>query len=133
MCVCVSAGYQVWCRTVEAYVRQLCLHEQFLKAASHLISIQKIYEAIDLLKSHQFYRLETSASVHVCRCSCLNRNVTFLCSIIREAIALAKARLQPEDPVQRDLYMSWAAVLEKDGHYATAAKWYRKLQFNVLL
>nr|XP_055035925.1 gem-associated protein 5 [Misgurnus anguillicaudatus] len=91
------AGYQVWVRTVEAYVKQLCLHEQFLKAASHLISIHKIYEAIGLLKSHQLYR---------------------------EAIALAKARLQPEDPVQRDLYMSWAAVLEKDGHYATAAKCY---------
>ncbi|KAA0720372.1 Gem-associated protein 5 [Triplophysa tibetana] len=91
------AGYQVWFRTVEAYVRQLCLHEQFLKAASHLISIHKIYEAISLLKGHQFYR---------------------------EAIALAKARLQPEDPVQRDLYMSWATVLEKDGHYATAAKCY---------
>ncbi|XP_057216483.1 gem-associated protein 5 [Triplophysa rosa] len=91
------AGYQVWSRTVEAYVRQLCLHEQFLKAASHLISIHKIYEAINLLQGHQFYR---------------------------EAIALAKARLQPEDLVQRDLYMSWAAVLEKDGHYVTAAKCY---------
>lgn len=91
------AGYQVWLRTVEAYVKQLCHHEQFLKAASHLLSIHKLYEAISLLKSHQFYR---------------------------EAIALARARLQPEDPVLKDLYMSWAAVLEKDGHYATAAKCY---------
>uniref|UniRef100_A0A671MBV8 Gem-associated protein 5-like n=1 Tax=Sinocyclocheilus anshuiensis TaxID=1608454 RepID=A0A671MBV8_9TELE len=91
------AGYQVWARTVEAYVKQLCHHEQFLKAASHLVSIHKLYEAINLLKSHQFYR---------------------------EAIALARARLQPEDPVLKDLYMSWAAVLEKDGHYAAAAKCY---------
>ncbi|KAK9955780.1 hypothetical protein ABG768_015633 [Culter alburnus] len=91
------AGYQVWARTVEAYVKQLCHHEQFLKAASHLVSIHKLYEAINLLKSHQLYR---------------------------EAIALARARLQPEDPVLKDLYMSWAAVLEKDGHYATAAKCY---------
>ncbi|XP_051955361.1 gem-associated protein 5 [Xyrauchen texanus] len=91
------AGYHVWARAVEAYVKQLCLHEQFLKAASHLVSIHKLYEAINLLKSHQFYR---------------------------EAIALAKARLQPEDPVLRDLYMSWAAILEKDGHYTTAAKCY---------
>ncbi|KAI2651116.1 Gem-associated protein 5 [Labeo rohita] len=91
------AGYQVWARTVEAYAKQLCHHEQFLKAASHLVSIHKPYEAISLLKSHQFFR---------------------------EAIALAKARLQPEDPVLKDLYMSWAAVLEKDGHYATAAKCY---------
>ncbi|XP_060792483.1 gem-associated protein 5 [Neoarius graeffei] len=91
------AGYQVWVRTVEAYVKQLCIQEQFLKAASHLVSIHKLYEAISLLKSHQFYR---------------------------EAIALAKARLQPEDPVLKDLYMSWSAVLEKDGHYTTAAKCY---------
>ncbi|KAB5548648.1 hypothetical protein PHYPO_G00058010 [Pangasianodon hypophthalmus] len=91
------AGYQVWVRTVEAYVKQLCMQEQFLKAASHLVSIHKLYEAISLLKSHQFYR---------------------------EAIALAKARLQPEDPVLKDLYMSWSAVLEKDGHYTTAAKCY---------
>ncbi|KAF5892297.1 gem-associated protein 5 isoform X2 [Clarias magur] len=91
------AGFQVWVRTVEAYVKQLCLQEQFLKAASHLVSIHKLYEAIGLLKSHQFYR---------------------------EAIALAKARLQPEDPVLKDLYTSWSAVLERDGHYTTAAKCY---------
>ncbi|KAK3524646.1 hypothetical protein QTP70_033871 [Hemibagrus guttatus] len=91
------AGYLVWVQTVEAYVKQLCMQEQFLKAASHLVTIHKIYEAISLLKSHQFYR---------------------------EAIALAKARLQPDDPVLKDLYASWSAVLEKDGHYTTAAKCY---------
>lgn len=42
---------------------------------------------------------------------------------IREAIVIAKARLRPEDPVLRDLYTSWAALLEKDGHYSMAAKW----------
>uniref|UniRef100_A0AAR2JW11 Anaphase-promoting complex subunit 4 WD40 domain-containing protein n=1 Tax=Pygocentrus nattereri TaxID=42514 RepID=A0AAR2JW11_PYGNA len=97
------AGYQVWARTVEAYVKQLCLQEQFLKAASHLVSIHKIYEAISLLKAHQFYR---------------------------EAIALAKARLQPDDPALKDLYVSWAAVLEKDGHYTTAAKCYLAADCN---
>ncbi|XP_062868196.1 gem-associated protein 5 [Trichomycterus rosablanca] len=98
------AGYQVWARTVEAYVKQLCMQEQFLKAASHLVSINKIYEAISLLKAHHLYR---------------------------EAIALAKARLQPEDPVLKDLYMSWATVLEKDGHYTTAAKCYLAADSNV--
>ncbi|KAJ7997067.1 hypothetical protein DPEC_G00225080 [Dallia pectoralis] len=95
--VAPMAGYQVWLRTVEAYVKQLCLQEQFLKAASHLLSINKVYEAIDLLKSHQLYR---------------------------EAIALAKARLQPDDPVLKELYTNWATVLEKDGHLSTAAKCY---------
>uniref|UniRef100_A0A673XTF6 Gem nuclear organelle associated protein 5 n=1 Tax=Salmo trutta TaxID=8032 RepID=A0A673XTF6_SALTR len=95
--VAPMAGYQVWLKTVDVYVKQLCLQEQFLKAASHLLSINKVYEAIDLLKSHQLYR---------------------------EAIALAKARLQPDDPVLKELYTTWAAVLEKDGHLSTAAKCY---------
>ncbi|TRY96147.1 hypothetical protein DNTS_028341 [Danionella cerebrum] len=97
------AGYQVWVRTVEAYVKQLCHHEQFLKAASHLLSIHKLYEAITLLKTHQLYR---------------------------EAIALARARLQPNDPLLKDLYLSWAALLEKDGHYTTAAKCYLAADCN---
>lgn len=41
----------------------------------------------------------------------------------REAIAIAKARLRPEDPVLKDLYLSWGTILERDGHYAVAAKW----------
>lgn len=50
-----SACYQVWLSTVDAYVKQLCLQKQLLKSASHLLSINKVYEAIDL-KSHQLYR-----------------------------------------------------------------------------
>ncbi|KAJ7316523.1 hypothetical protein JRQ81_002685 [Phrynocephalus forsythii] len=90
-------GYQAWSWTVEAFVKQLCFQEQYVKAASHLLSLHKVYEAVELLKSHNFFR---------------------------EAIAIAKARLRPEDPVLKDLYISWAAVLEKDGHYSTAAKCY---------
>lgn len=41
----------------------------------------------------------------------------------REAIAVAKARLRPEDPVLKELYLNWGTVLERDGHYAAAAKW----------
>lgn len=41
----------------------------------------------------------------------------------REAIAVAKARLRPEDPILKDLYLSWGSILERDGHYAIAAKW----------
>lgn len=50
------AGFEVWSRTVEAFVKQLCLQEQYLKAASHLLSVNKLYEAVDLLRSHKFYR-----------------------------------------------------------------------------
>ncbi|XP_041253525.1 gem-associated protein 5 isoform X1 [Onychostruthus taczanowskii] len=90
-------GYQAWVWTVEAFAKQLCFQEQYVKAASHLLSIHKVYEAIELLKVNNFYR---------------------------EAIVMAKARLRPEDPVLKDLYTSWAALLEKDGHYSMAAKCY---------
>ncbi|NXG30564.1 GEMI5 protein, partial [Dromaius novaehollandiae] len=90
-------GYQAWVWTVEAFAKQLCFQEQYVKAASHLLSIHKVYEAVELLKVNHFYR---------------------------EAIVIAKARLRPEDPVLRDLYNSWAALLEKDGHYSMAAKCY---------
>ncbi|NXX93521.1 GEMI5 protein, partial [Centropus bengalensis] len=91
------AGYQAWVWTVEAFVKQLCFQEQYVKAATHLLSIQKVYEALELLKVNHFYR---------------------------EAIVIAKARLRPEDPVLKDLYTSWAALLERDGHYSMAAKCY---------
>ncbi|NXO88130.1 GEMI5 protein, partial [Sitta europaea] len=90
-------GYQAWVWTVEAFAKQLCFQEQYVKAASHLLSIHKVYEAIELLKVNNFYR---------------------------EAIVMAKARLRPEDPILKDLYTSWAALLEKDGHYSMAAKCY---------
>ncbi|XP_005350354.1 gem-associated protein 5 [Microtus ochrogaster] len=91
------AGYSVWLWAVEAFAKQLCFQDQYVKAASYLLSIHKVYEAVELLKSNHFYR---------------------------EAIAVAKARLRPEDPVLKDLYLSWGSILEKDGHYAVAAKCY---------
>ncbi|XP_054981226.1 gem-associated protein 5 isoform X1 [Sorex araneus] len=91
------AGYHVWLWAVEAYAQQLCFQDQHVKAASHLLSIHKVYEAVELLKSHQLYR---------------------------EAITVAKARLRPDDPALKDLYLSWGGVLERDGHYAVAAKCY---------
>ncbi|KAM7374027.1 hypothetical protein PAMP_006704 [Pampus punctatissimus] len=91
------AGFEVWSRTVEAFVKQLCLQEQYLKAASHLLSINKLYDAVHLLRSHKLYR---------------------------EAIALVKARLPADEPILKELYTCWASVLEKDGHFSAAAKCY---------
>ncbi|KAL6098373.1 gemin5 [Pungitius sinensis] len=93
--VAPMAGFAAWSRTVEAFVKQLCLQEQYLKAASHLLSINKLYEAVDLLRSHKLYR---------------------------EAVALVKARLPADEPVLKELYTCWAATLEKDGHFSAAAK-----------
>ncbi|XP_040929797.1 gem-associated protein 5 isoform X2 [Betta splendens] len=91
------AGFELWSQTVEAFVKQLCVQEQYLKAASHLLSLSKVYEAVALLHAHKLYR---------------------------EAVALVKARLPADEPVLKELYTSWAAVLEKDGHFSAAAKCY---------
>ncbi|XP_067900168.1 gem-associated protein 5 [Heterodontus francisci] len=91
------AGYAVWVRTIEAFSKQLCFQEQYIKAATYLLSIHKVYEAVRLLQSHQLFR---------------------------EAIAIAKARLQADDPVLTELYTDCASIMEKDGHYTIAAKCY---------
>ena len=51
-----KAGYHVWVWAVEAFAKQLCFQDQYVKAASHLLSIHKVYEAVELLKSNHFYR-----------------------------------------------------------------------------
>ena len=43
--------------------------------------------------------------------------------LFREAIALAKVRLSPLDPVLFDLYSAWARKLETDNAFEQAAKW----------
>ncbi|XP_078062482.1 gem-associated protein 5 isoform X2 [Mustelus asterias] len=91
------AGYAVWMKTIEAFSKQLCFQEQYVKAATYLLSIHKVYEAVKLLQSHQLFR---------------------------EAIAIAKARLQPDDPLLKELYTNCAGVMERDGHYTLAAKCY---------
>ncbi|XP_069754122.1 gem-associated protein 5 [Narcine bancroftii] len=89
------AGYTVWVRTIEAFVKQLCYQEQYTKAATLLLAIHRVHQAVQLLQSYQMFR---------------------------EAVALAKAFLQPDDPVLKDLLTSWASQMEKDGHYSIAAK-----------
>ncbi|XP_037125237.1 gem-associated protein 5 isoform X1 [Syngnathus acus] len=95
--VAPAAGYAVWSDAVQRYVKQLCLQEQHVKAAAYLLAIDRVYQAVQLLHSHKLHR---------------------------EAIALAKARLPAEDPVLKELYTSWAVMLEKDGHFSAAAKCY---------
>ncbi|KAJ3589510.1 hypothetical protein NHX12_010355 [Muraenolepis orangiensis] len=97
MAMAPTGGYSVWVRAVQDYVKQLCLQDQHLKAASFLLSINKLHEALELLHSHKMYR---------------------------EAVALARSRLPDKDQVLKDLYVSWAAALERDGHLSAAAKCY---------
>lgn len=56
LCLVQPAGFKTWQRTVDVYVQQLCRQQNFLKAASHLLSLNRVYEALELLKTHRFYR-----------------------------------------------------------------------------
>lgn len=57
-----SGGFELWSRTAEAFVKQLCVQEQYLKAASHLLSLGKVYEAVALLHSHKLYRFARASA-----------------------------------------------------------------------
>lgn len=46
----------MWLWAVEAFAKQLCFQDQYVKAASYLLSIHKVYEAVELLKSNHLYR-----------------------------------------------------------------------------
>ncbi|KAI8485197.1 Gem-associated protein 5 [Branchiostoma belcheri] len=94
------AGHDIWLQTVQDYAQQLCGQDQHYKAVTFLLACHKVHQAIALLKNNKMFR---------------------------EAVALAKARLPPHDPVILDLYEAWATELQKD-HYEQAAKCYLAMQ-----
>ncbi|XP_078712810.1 gem-associated protein 5 isoform X2 [Lampetra fluviatilis] len=89
------AGIRVWTACIESYVQQLLRAEQPVRAATFLLALHRTGDALALLRTHGLYR---------------------------EAVALAKLRLPPSDPMLGELYQEWAVVLEASGHYAAAAK-----------
>ncbi|XP_076070667.1 gem-associated protein 5-like isoform X2 [Mytilus galloprovincialis] len=89
------ASFESWVTVCTDYAIQLELEGQYHKAVSYLLAAHKVYDAIDLFKKHRLFK---------------------------EAIALAKVRLSPFDPVLEDLYTLWAHQLTKDGNYEQAAK-----------
>ncbi|KAK3100512.1 hypothetical protein FSP39_021082 [Pinctada imbricata] len=89
------AAFDTWIVTCQDYAAQLEGEGQYHKAATYLLAAHKVYEALELFKRHRLFK---------------------------EAIALAKVRLSPFDPVLEDLYMLWAHQLTKDGNYEQAAK-----------
>nr|KAG5706227.1 hypothetical protein BaRGS_019554 [Batillaria attramentaria] len=91
------ASYEVWLSVCEEYADQLEEEGQYHKAVSYLLACHKLYPAIDLFRRHKLFR---------------------------EAVALARVRLSPLDPVLEDLYTYWSEQLMRDGAYEQAAKCY---------
>lgn len=89
------ASHATWLSVCEDYAHQLESDGQYHKAATYLMACHRNYDAIDLFKRHRLYK---------------------------EAVAFAKVRLSPFDPVFEDLYNSWAQQLAKEGNYEQAAK-----------
>lgn len=95
------AAFDTWTTVCEDYATQLEQEGQYHKAATYLLAAHKVYSAIDLFKRHRLFK---------------------------EAIALAKVRLSPIDPVLEDLYTLWAHQLTKDGNFEQAAKCHLAMQ-----
>ncbi|XP_033742288.1 uncharacterized protein LOC117328824 isoform X2 [Pecten maximus] len=89
------ANFDSWITVCEDYATQLESEGQYHKAVTYLLAAQKVYEAIELFRRHRLFK---------------------------EAIALAKVRLSPFDPVLEELYTLWAQQLTRDGNYEQAAK-----------
>jgi gem associated protein 5 len=79
-----------------AYSEQLALFGQHQKAASYLLLCHKVDEAIELLLSHQLFR---------------------------EALAIARSRLGPDDPILTRIIREWGKSLASEGNYEFAAQW----------
>lgn len=49
-------------------MKQLCVQEQYVKAASHLLALNRLYEAVDLLRSHRLFRFFLACTFARARC-----------------------------------------------------------------
>lgn len=80
-----------------AYAEQLELFGQYEKAASYLLLCHKVDEAIQLLVDHHLFR---------------------------EALAIARSRLAPDDPTPTRIIRKWSRQLTVSGNYELAVEWW---------
>ena len=77
------------------YSEQLTICGNYHKAASYLLACHKVNDAIDLFVTH---------------------------GLFREALAIARCRLGPDDPTPRNIIKAWAKVLVATGCYEFAVE-----------
>ncbi|XP_071479507.1 gem-associated protein 5-like, partial [Diadema antillarum] len=92
-----QAGHDVWSKVCEAYAEQLASQDHIHRAVLYFVMCGQVYKAVALLKKNAMFR---------------------------DAIALARVRLLPSDPVLHDLYMTWATQLESSNSAEQAARCY---------
>ena len=90
-----QAGHDVWLRVTQTYAEQLLATGDVHGAATQFLLGGNGAKAVDVYKE---------------------------AGLFSEAVALAKLRLAPSDPVFRELYTDWAAQAEKQSCFELAAK-----------
>lgn len=93
---CLYELFRLWLDMCKAYSEQLVLFGQYQKAASYLLVCHKVNEAIELLLSHQLFR---------------------------EALAIGRSRLGPDDPILTRIIREWGRHLASEGNYEFAVQW----------
>ncbi|KAG8234131.1 hypothetical protein J437_LFUL007497, partial [Ladona fulva] len=89
-----SASHKLWLEACQAYSEQLAKSGKYDRAAAYLLACHKVDEAVELLRGQSLYR---------------------------EALAIARCRLDEEDPTIRKLLMEWGQDLIRKGNYEVAA------------
>ncbi|XP_069679265.1 gem-associated protein 5 [Periplaneta americana] len=84
---------RLWMEMCRAYSEQLVVCGEYQKAASYLLICHKINEAIEVLTSHQLFR---------------------------EALAIARCRLGPDDPTCKKIICDWGRHVASQGNYELA-------------
>lgn len=92
-----SVSRAFWAETIEAYVKQLKKQFRYQEAATYLLSLGRISEAIGLLVYHKYYS---------------------------HALVVAKSRSPGDDHLINDIIKSWAKHLTSRDKYEEAAKLY---------
>lgn len=95
----MSVSRKLWLEACEAYIKQLESSGEIEMCASYMLGLNRVKEAIDILRNHNYYR---------------------------EAIVIAKLK-QSNEQLINELVTAWANLRESNGDYEGAAKCYVSL------
>ena len=95
--VAVMCGLDKYEQAVQCYISQLTSSRDFVTAASYLLILGKTKQAIQMLTDEECYR---------------------------EALAIAKLRLSPDDDMIKCIYQKWAKRQEDEMQFDSAIKCY---------
>lgn len=90
-----SGGQSVWRHVVECYIKQLDYEQNFAKASTYLLALNRVEHAVEMLLKGRFYR---------------------------DALSLAKLRLDSSNPLIEKILNQWADRAALGGNLVQSAK-----------